>query len=45
MTQRAMQDRVVHVGGLSTGRHRKLAVFLALAAVIAGAAWFLFLRT
>ena len=40
-----MEDRVVHVGGLSSGRHRKVAVFLALVAVIAGAAWFLFLRS
>ncbi len=44
LEQRAMQDRVVHVGGLSSGRHRKVAAILALAAVIAGAAWFLFLR-
>jgi len=45
LERRSMEDRVVHVGGLSSGRHRKVAVFLALVAVIAGAAWFLFLRS
>lgn len=45
LEHRSMEDRVVHVGGLSSGRTRKVAVFLALAAVIAGAAWFLFLRS